>query len=58
MLIYTGKTFAGLDKPSTPPQYVALFQREGTIRAMSVLKEMLSYEDQVTVTIVYLERKR
>jgi len=58
MLIYTGKSFAALDKPAAPPQYAALFQREGTIRALSVLKEMLSYEDQVTVTIVYLERKR
>ncbi len=58
ILIYTGKTFAGLDKPVTPPQYVALFQREGSLRALSVLKEMLSYEDQVTVTLVYLEKKR
>jgi hypothetical protein len=58
MLIYTGKTYAALDKPITPPQYVALFQREGSIRALSVLKEMLSYEDQVIVTLVYSERKR
>jgi protein-S-isoprenylcysteine O-methyltransferase Ste14 len=58
MLIYTGKTYAGLDKPVNPPQYVALFQREGSLRALSVLKEMLSYEDQVTVTLVYLEKKR
>jgi hypothetical protein len=58
ILIYTGKTFAGLDKPVTPPQYVELFQREGSVRALSVLKEMLSYEDQVAVTIVHLEKKR
>jgi hypothetical protein len=58
MLLYTGKTFAGLDKPVPPPQYVALFQREGSLRALSLLKEMLAYEDQVNVTIVYLERKR
>jgi protein-S-isoprenylcysteine O-methyltransferase Ste14 len=58
ILIYTGKTYAGLDKPVPPPQYVALFQREGSLRALSVLKEMLSYEDQVTVTLVYLEKKR
>jgi protein-S-isoprenylcysteine O-methyltransferase Ste14 len=58
MLIYTGKTFAALDKPVAPPQYVALFQREGSLRALSVLKEMSSYENQVTVTLVYLEKKR
>jgi hypothetical protein len=58
ILLYTGKSFAALDKPVTPPQYVALFQREGTARALVVLKEMLSYEDQVTVTLTYIERAR
>jgi len=56
MLLYTGKSFGTLDKPSVPPHFAALFQREGTVRALAVLKEMNSYEDQSTVTIVYLSK--
>ncbi|HEY1205285.1 MAG: isoprenylcysteine carboxylmethyltransferase family protein [Bryobacteraceae bacterium] len=58
VLLYTGKTFAGLDRPSPFPHYVALFQREGSLRALTALKEMGSYEDQVTVTLVHLSRAR
>jgi protein-S-isoprenylcysteine O-methyltransferase Ste14 len=58
ILLYTGKTFAGLDHPVPPPQYVALFQREGSLRALAVLKEMSSYEDQVTVTLIYSNKMR
>jgi len=58
MLIYTGKSFASLDKPGVPPHFAALFQREGTVRAMAVLNEMNSYEEQSTVTIVYLSKVR
>lgn len=58
ILIYTGKSFATLDKPSVPPHFAALFQREGTARAMAVLNEMNSYEEQSTVTIVYLSKVR
>jgi protein-S-isoprenylcysteine O-methyltransferase Ste14 len=56
ILVFTGKTFAGLDKPGPFPHYVALFDREGTLRASDVLKEMMSYEEQATVTLVYLKR--
>ncbi|HUI28702.1 MAG TPA: hypothetical protein VLX91_00695 [Candidatus Acidoferrales bacterium] len=58
MLIYTGKSFSSLDKPGVPPHFAALFQREGTVRALAVLKEMNSYEEQSTVTIVYLSKVR
>jgi hypothetical protein len=58
MLLYTGKTFASLDKPGVPPHFAALFQREGTVRAMAVLNEMNSYEEQSTVTIVYISKVR
>jgi hypothetical protein len=58
MLIYAGKSFATLDKPGVPPHFAALFQREGTVRAMSVLNEMNSYEEQSIVTIVYLSTVR
>ena len=58
MLVYTGKSFASLDKPGVPPHFAALFQREGSVRAMSVLNEMNSYEEQSTVTIVYLSKVR
>jgi len=58
MLIYTGKSFAALDKPGVPPQFAALFQREGTVRAMAVLNEMNSYEEKSTVAIVYLSKVR
>jgi protein-S-isoprenylcysteine O-methyltransferase Ste14 len=53
ILLYTGKTFAALDRPNPPPQYVALFQREGSLRGLAVLKEMSAYEDQVSVTLIY-----
>ena len=58
LLLYTGKTFAGLDRPRPFPHYVALFQREGSLRAFAALKEMGSYEDQVSVTLVHLNRTR
>jgi protein-S-isoprenylcysteine O-methyltransferase Ste14 len=58
ILIYTGKSFASLDKPGVPPHFAALFQREGTARAMAVLNEMNSYEEQSTVTIVYVSKVR
>ena len=58
LLLYTGKTFAGLDRPRPFPHYVALFQREGSLRAFAALKEMGSYEDQVSVTLVHLSRTR
>jgi hypothetical protein len=58
MLVYTGKSFAALDKPGVPPHVAALFQREGTVRAMAVLNEMNSYEEQSTVTIVYGSKVR
>jgi protein-S-isoprenylcysteine O-methyltransferase Ste14 len=56
ILLYTGKSFATLDKPGVPPHFAALFQREGTARAVAVLNEMNSYEEQSTVTIVYLSK--
>jgi protein-S-isoprenylcysteine O-methyltransferase Ste14 len=58
VLLYTGKTFAGLDQPRPFPHYVALFEREGSLRALAALKEMGGYEDQVTVTLVHLTRTR
>jgi len=58
LLLYTGKTFAGLDRPRPFPHYVALFQREGSLRALAALKEMGAYEDQVSVTLVRLSRTR
>jgi hypothetical protein len=58
MLIYTGKSFATFDKPGVPPHFAVLFQREGTVRAMAVLNEMNSYEEQSIVTIVYLTKVR
>jgi protein-S-isoprenylcysteine O-methyltransferase Ste14 len=57
-LLYTGTTFAGLDQPRPFPQYVVLFQREGLLRAAATLKEMSSWEDQVSVTLVHLSRSR
>jgi protein-S-isoprenylcysteine O-methyltransferase Ste14 len=57
-LLYTGRTFAGLDRPRPFPQYVALFQREGSLRAIAALKEMGAWEDQVSVTLVHLTRTR
>ena len=58
VLLFTGKTFAGLDQPRPFPHYLALLQREGPLRTLAVAKEMGSYEDQVTVTLVYLKRAR
>ena len=58
MLIYTGKIFASFDKPGVAPHFAALFQREGSVRAMSVLNEMNSYEEQSIVTLVYLNQTR
>lgn len=57
-LLYTGKTFADLDNPKAPPHYAVLFRREGSIRALNVLKEMVSYEEQVTVTLVHVGKSR
>jgi len=58
MLIYTGKSFSSLDKPAVPPHFAALFQREGTVRAMEVLNEMNSFEEQSIVTIIYTSKVR
>ena len=58
VLLYTGKTFAGLDRPRPFPQYVALFQREGSLRALAALKEMGAWEDHVSVTLVHLTKTR
>jgi|GEM_PF-1217322 len=58
ILLFSGKTFAGLDKPSPFPHYVAMFQREGSLRGLSALKEMTRDEDQVTVTLVHLNGTR
>ncbi len=58
LLIYTGKSFSSLDKPGVPPHFAVLFQREGTLRAMAVLNEMNSYEEQSIVTIVYTSKVR
>jgi len=33
-------------------------RKEGCIRALATLKEMLEYEDQVTIMIGYLKGKR
>ena len=57
-LLYTGKTFADLDQPKAPPHYAALFRREGSIRAINVLREMTSYEEQVNVTLVHLSGRK
>jgi protein-S-isoprenylcysteine O-methyltransferase Ste14 len=56
VLLYTGASFAGLDRPRPFPQYVALFQREGSLRTLAALKEMGSWEDQVSVTLVHSSR--
>lgn len=58
ILLYSGKTLAGLDKPGPFPHYVTMFQREGTLRGLSALKEMTRDEDQVTVTLVNLNETR
>jgi protein-S-isoprenylcysteine O-methyltransferase Ste14 len=58
VLLYSGGSFAGLDRASPFPHYVAVFQREGTLRALTALKEMASYEDRVTVTLVHATRAR
>ena len=58
ILLYTGKTFAGLDQPRPFPQYVALFEREGAVRTIAAAREMASWEDQVSVTLMHLSRRR
>ncbi|MGA3135964.1 MAG: methyltransferase [Terracidiphilus sp.] len=58
ILLYGGKSFAGLDKPSPFPHYVTMFEREGTLRGLSALKEMTRDEDQASVTLVHLNGTR
>jgi protein-S-isoprenylcysteine O-methyltransferase Ste14 len=58
VLLYTGKTFAGLDQPAPFPQYLAMWQREGSVRTLAVAREMGAWEDQVSVTLVHLSRTR
>ncbi len=58
VLLFTGKTFAGLDHPRPFPHYLALLEREGPLRTLAVAKEMGSYEDHAIVTLVYLSRAR
>jgi hypothetical protein len=57
-LLYTGTSFAGLDQPRIFPQYVALINREGPVRALATAREMGQWEDHVTVSLVHLSRKR
>jgi len=57
-LLYTGRTFAGLDQPRPFPQYVALFEREGAVRTLAAVREMGSLEEHVTVTLVHASRTR
>jgi len=57
-LLYTGKTYAALDQPRIPPQYLALLDREGTVRTLATVREMAAWEDQVTVSLVHLTRTR
>ncbi len=54
MLVFTGKSFAQLDRRRPFPHYQALFRREGTLRASVALREMISYEESVSVTLVRL----
>jgi hypothetical protein len=58
VLLYAGKTFAGLDQPRPFPQYVAMFQREGSVRTLAALREMGAWEDHVSVTLVHMSRTR
>jgi hypothetical protein len=58
VLLYTGRTFAGLDQPRLFPHYLALLEREGPLRSLSAAKELGSYEDQVSVTLVHVSRTR
>lgn len=57
-LLYTGKTYAALDQPRIPPQYLVLLDREGTVRTLATVREMGAWEDQVTVSLVHLTRTR
>ena len=57
-LLYTGASFSGLDKPRLFPQYVALVEREGPVRALEIGREMGQWEDHVTVSLVHLSRAR
>jgi len=57
-LLYTGKTYAALDQPRIPPQYLVLLEREGPLRTMATVREMSAWEDQVTVSLVHLSRTR
>jgi protein-S-isoprenylcysteine O-methyltransferase Ste14 len=58
VLLFTGKTFAGLDQPRPFPHYLALLAREGSLRTLAAVKEMGSYEDHATVTLVHVHRAR
>jgi hypothetical protein len=57
-LLYSGKTYASLDQPRIPPQYVAMMQREGAMRTLATAREMGTWEDHVTVSLVHLSRTR
>jgi hypothetical protein len=57
-LLYTGASFSGLDQPRIFPQYLALAEREGPVRAIALSREMGQWEDHVTVSLVHLSRTR
>jgi hypothetical protein len=57
-LLYTGASFSGLDQPRIFPQYVALAEREGPVRALALSQEMGQWEERVTVSLVHLSRTR
>jgi protein-S-isoprenylcysteine O-methyltransferase Ste14 len=58
VLLYSGASFASLDQPRLFPHYQALLEREGPLRTMSIVREMDSYEDQASVTLVHLTTAR
>jgi hypothetical protein len=57
-LLYTGASFSGLDQPRIFPQYIALAEREGPVRALALSHEMGQWEDHVTVSLVHLSKTR
>ena len=57
-LLYTGTSFAGLDQPRIFPQYIALVDREGALRAIATAREMGQWEDHITVSLLHLSRTK
>jgi hypothetical protein len=51
ILIYESKSFAGLDVKRPFPQNLALYRRVGAERAKQILTEMMSWEEDVHISL-------